>query len=343
MAIGRAAQTNFDWIVELSHALAANEHPCMMLKAAGIGCRRRFTKGAVVENKVSQNELTSDDGPNAWMARYWNSSATAPWVTLQERLDALLGPAGDAAIRVANPNAGEHVLDVGCGCGGSTLQFAHLVGKLGHVTGVDISEQMLARARERVVETGFTQVRLAVADAGSYAFEPTSFDHIYSRLGVMFFGAPVAAFANLRSALKASGRLTFLCCRTAAENTYISTAVQAARPLLPNDAVPIPGPEEPGMFSLANPARVQDILSRAGFRQIELRPHDERMRLGGPGEAVEAANFSLQFGPLTRVLSDLEPAAKEAVISAVANAYRQIDGPEGVVLQGAFWIVTAQP
>src|SRR4029078_13337672 len=92
--------------------------------------------------------------------------------------------------------------------------------------GVDISEQMLARARERVVETGFTQVRLAVADAGVYAFETTSFDHIYSRLGIMFFGAPVAAFANLRSALKASGRLTFLCCRKAKENTNISPEVQ---------------------------------------------------------------------------------------------------------------------
>ncbi|MHC2623024.1 SAM-dependent methyltransferase [Bradyrhizobium huanghuaihaiense] len=296
-----------------------------------------------MEDEVSSNEPTSDDGPNARMVRYWNSSATAPWVTLQDRLDALLGPAGDAAIREANPKSAEHVLDVGCGCGGSTLEFARLVGKLGHVTGVDISDQMLARARERVVEKGFAQVTLAVADAGSFAFEPAGFDHIYSRLGIMFFGAPVAAFDNLRSALKTSGRMTFLCCRTAAENTYISTAVQAARPLLPNDAVPIPGPDEPGMFSLANPSRVQDILGRAGFRQIELRRHDERMRLGGPGEAIEAANFSLQFGPLTRVLNDLKPAAREALISAVANAYRQIDGPEGIVLQGAFWIVTARP
>src|SRR5215470_9874270 len=151
-------------------------------------------KVATVEDEVSSNKPTPNDGPSARMARYWNSSATAPWVTLQDRLDALLGPAGDAAIREANPIAGEHVLDVGCGCGGSTLEFARLVGKLGHVTGIDISDQMLARARERVVETGSTQVTLAVADAGSYAFEPASFDHLYSRLGIMFFGAPVAAF-----------------------------------------------------------------------------------------------------------------------------------------------------
>ena len=143
------------------------------------------------------------------------------------------------------------------------------MGRSGRVLGVDISEQMLARARERVVEMGLPQVTLTLADAATFAFEPGRFDHIYSRLGIMFFGTPVTAFANLRSALKPSGRMTFLCCRTPAENTYISTAVQAARPLLPSDALPIPGPEEPGMFSLADPACVQHVLESAGFRDIK--------------------------------------------------------------------------
>jgi SAM-dependent methyltransferase len=286
---------------------------------------------------------TLNDSPGARMARYWNGSATAPWVTLQDRLDALLGPPGLVALRQANPKAGEHVLDIGCGCGATTLEFANLVGKSGRVFGVDISEQLLARARERVVEMGFSQVTLTLADAGTYPFELENFDHIYSRLGIMFFGNPVAAFANLRSALKPSGQMTFLCCRTPAENTYISTAVQAARPLLPSDAMPIPGPEEPGMFSLADPARVQHILERAGFRDIKLQRHDESMRLAGPGGAVEAANFSFQFGPLTRVLNDAPPALKEAILGAIAEAYRRIEGPEGIVVQGAFWIVSARP
>lgn len=295
-----------------------------------------------MQDKVSVGGPVPNDGPDARMARYWNGSATAPWVTLQDRLDALLGPPGTAALSQAGPKGGEHVLDVGCGCGATTLEFARLVGKPGRVLGVDISERMLARARERVVENGLTQVGLALADAGTYSFEPETFDVIYSRLGIMFFGSPVAAFANLRSALKPSGRITFLCCRTPAENTYISTAVQAAKPLLPPDAVPIPAPGEPGMFSLADPSRVQDILERAGFRDVELRRHDERMRLAGPGKAIEAADFSLQFGPLTRVLDDAPPALKEAILSAVAEAYRLIEGPEGIVAQGAFWIVSAR-
>ena len=196
------------------------------------------------------------------MARYWNGSATAPWVTLQDKLDALLGPPGLVALRQANPDAGENVLDVGCGCGATTLEFASRVGRSGRVLGVDISEQLLARARERVVEMGFSQVTLKLADAGTYPFELESFDHLYSRLGIMFFGTPVAAFANLRSALKPSGQMTFLCCRTPAENTYISTAVQAARPLLPSDAMPIPGPDEPGMFSRGPGSRSAYIGAR---------------------------------------------------------------------------------
>jgi len=315
----------------------------MTKKYQRIARKRRGQKGAVMQDKVSLSGTVPNDGPDARMARYWNDSATAPWVTLQDRLDALLGPPGVAALSQVNAGVGEHVLDVGCGCGATTLEFASRVGKSGRVFGVDISEQMLARARERVVERGLTQVGLALADAATYPFETGTFDHIYSRLGIMFFGTPVTAFANLRSALKPSGRITFLCCRTPAENTYISTAVLAAKPLLPPGAVPIPGPEEPGMFSLANPSRVQDILERAGFRDIELRRHDERMLLAGPGEAVEAANFSLQFGPLTRVLDDAAPALKEAILSAVADAYRQMEGAEGIVAQGAFWIVSARP
>jgi len=295
-----------------------------------------------MQDKVPGGSAPNDDA-GARMARYWNSPATAPWVTLQDRLDGLLAPAGAAALRQANPEAGEHVLDVGCGCGATTLEIAGAVSNRGRVFGVDVSEQMLARARERIVEKQLAQAGLALADAGTYSFEPQAYDLIYSRLGIMFFADPIAAFANLRSALKPSGRMTFLCCRTPAENTYISTAVQAARPLLPPDAVPVPGPEEPGMFSLADPSRIQHILAHAGFREIELLRHDERMRLAGPGGVVEAAEFSLQFGPLTRVLSEMAPALREAVLSKVSDVYRQIEGPEGLVLQGAFWIASARP
>ena len=158
----------------------------------------------------------------------------------------------------------------------------------------------------------------------------------------MFFGDPVAAFANLRAALKPAGRMVLLCPRTPAENRYIAEAVQAARPLLPPGAVPAANPDEPGMFSLADPERVRRILGGAGFRDVALQPVDTPMPLGGSGDAADAAAFSMQFGPLPRILTNAAPELQRAVLDAIVERYRELEGPEGIVLAGAFWIVTAR-
>ena len=229
-----------------------------------------------------------NDGPSARQVRFWNSPATASWVTLQERLDAFFMPLAQAALDHAQPAPGEHVIDVGCGCGATTLALAERVGASGNVHGVDISRPMLGRARQRVDANGPPQVTLTLADAGTHDFPPGSVDLIFSRLGVMFFGDPIAAFANLRRALKPTGRMVFACLQAPA-NPFTMTAVHAARPLLPPGTIPVPGPDEPGMFSFAEPARVQRILKAAGFAAIALLPHHERMWLAGAGEAAKAA------------------------------------------------------
>jgi SAM-dependent methyltransferase len=296
-----------------------------------------------MQSDTPSTAAPSPDSADARQVRYWNSPATAPWVTWQERLDEMFAPLTNAAMDLAKPAPGEQVLDVGCGCGATVLELARRVGIAGRVRGIDISAPMLARAENRVTAAEITGVTLTLADAATYAFEPASLDLVFSRVGVMFFGDPIGAFGNLRRALKPSGRMVFLCCRSAAENRYITTAVQAAQPLLPPGATPIPGPEEPGMFSLADPARVRRILGAAGFRDVDLQPLDQRMRLAGPGGAADGAAFSLQFGPLTRVLGEAGPALQQSILDAVTETYRRLEQPEGIMLDGAFWIVTAHP
>ena len=138
---------------------------------------------------------------------YWNSAAGAKWLTRQAETDAMLQVAQDAAIAQAAVAAGEVVLDIGCGCGASTLALAARVGPGGRVMAVDVSEAMLARAKERAKD--LPQVECLVADAAAHPFAPESFDLLFSRFGVMFFGDPAAAFAHLRKALKPSGRVVF--------------------------------------------------------------------------------------------------------------------------------------
>lgn len=284
----------------------------------------------------------SADARRAQFVRYWNSPAAMAWVTLQDRLDTMFREVSSAALDAAHPAAGERALDVGCGCGGTTLDLARRVTASGQVVGVDISTPMLERARQRATELGLQNVDLTLADAGTHPFSSASFDLVFSRVGVMFFAEPVAAFANLRRALRPSGRMVFLSCRSAAENRYITTAVEAALPLL-SDVAPGPLGANNSMFSLADATHTRALLQQAGFRDITLKPLDRKMLLGGPGAAADAAAFSMQFGPLTRVLTDATPALREGILQAVTESYKRFEGPEGIALDGAFWIVSARP
>src|ERR1700761_5240578 len=123
---------------------------------------------------------------------FWNSEATRRWVTEQARVDRLMADVTEAALSAAAPKQGESVLDVGCGTGTTVLRLADAVGPSGRVTGVDISEQQLALARERVSAAGAGNVTLMLDDAATHSFPPKGFDLCFTRFGVMFFADPIS-------------------------------------------------------------------------------------------------------------------------------------------------------
>src|SRR5882672_4013246 len=195
---------------------------------------------------------------------YWNHAGASRWVAHQERLDRSFQPIDVAVQARAAAAPDEHVVDVGCGCGGSTLALAERVGPRGSVLGVDVSAPMLARARERAASlpwVGFTE-----ADATTHRFEPDA-DLLYSRFGVMFFDDPARAFANLRAALRNSGRMCFVCWRSPAENPWFTVPVAAAERVL-GPLPPLP-PNAPSPFALADQERVHALLTSAGFRAVQ--------------------------------------------------------------------------
>jgi ubiquinone/menaquinone biosynthesis C-methylase UbiE len=145
---------------------------------------------------------------NSEQIEFWNGRPGARWVTHQETLDRVIGPIGDLAIERAAVAPGERVIDVGCGCGATTLALAAKVGVSGSMVGVDVSAQMLSRARARAEQLSGGRIELVEADASTHAF-PFSADLIFSRFGVMFFRDPILAFQNLHRALRPGGRLVF--------------------------------------------------------------------------------------------------------------------------------------
>jgi len=274
------------------------------------------------------------EAPNAAQVEYWNTATGPTWAELQEPLDRQLAPLGHAAMAALQPSAGEHVLDIGCGSGETSLGLAAAVAPGGQVTGVDISRPMLEVARRRA--EGIAALRFIEADAQTYPFAPATFDAVFSRFGVMFFADPAGAFGNVRKALKPGGRLAFVCWRAPSENPIMVLPMMAAAPFLP--AVEPPDPTAPGPFAFADPDRVRGILTKAGFSDIQITPHDEKV---GGGDLDTAVHLAMRVGPLGRMVRE-NPDAHDAVIDAVRKALAAHEGPDGVKLGSATWIVTAR-
>jgi SAM-dependent methyltransferase len=269
---------------------------------------------------------------------FWNSEATQRWVTEQKRIDRLMADVTEAALGAAAPMRGESVLDIGCGTGTTTLRLAESVGPTGKVLGVDISEQQLALARQRVAAAGITHVQLVLDDAATHGFASANFDLCFTRFGVMFFADPVAAFTNIRRGIKPSGRLLLAVFRSGSDNPWATASISAIRHLV---SPPAPlGPEEPGQFSWSDPARVRRILAGAGFRDVALTPLDLSFYLGA--NAVEAAEFATFIGQGARLLHGLPDETRQAAHIAFQGYFAQHEGPNGVSLPGALWLVSAR-
>lgn len=273
------------------------------------------------------------DPANKDQIDYWNAQAGETWATLQDKLDHQLAPLGHAAIEALSPRPGERLIDIGCGCGQTTLELASEVGANGSVLGVDISRPMLDVAAARA--EGLGNVAFLEGDAQTHAFDPGAADGVYSRFGVMFFNDPTAAFANIRKALKPKGRLAFVCWRPMAVNEWMRLPLAAALAHAPPP--PPPDPFAPGPFAFADAERVRTILAGAGFRDIDLTPYDTFIG-GHPLE--DAVSLALKVGPLGMLLRE-NPGQRDAVISAVREALAPHEGLDGVMLPAAVWIVTA--
>ena len=279
-------------------------------------------------------------GPNAEQIAYWNDAAGARWTAIQQRTDELFALVTTAALDSAGAQAGESVLDVGCGCGATVLDLARRVGSGGTVVGVDVSRPMLDLASQRVRAERLTNVTLHLADASTHPFEEAEFDLAFSRFGVMFFDDPVSAFANIRRSLRPGGRLAFLAWRPLSENPWFNVPLAAALRHVPRPDVY--DPDAPGPFSFADSDRVRRILDAAGFSAIDMQPRDAMMKLGGPNEVAQAADLASQVGPVSRALAPAGDAAQAAAKAEILKTFGELETPEGVILPAGLWFVSAR-
>lgn len=286
-------------------------------------------------------DITADEA-NAEQVEYWNGEAGQGWVERDKQMAMTLRPIGEEAVAAALIRPGEAVLDIGCGCADTSFALLEGVGVAGRVLGVDISGPMLETATTRAGQLA-DELQGAIAfehaDASVYPFEAASFDLIFSRFGVMFFADPAAAFANMRKALKPGGRIAFICWAPVPENEWITLPMSAALQYIARPE-PVP-PNSPGPFGLSDKAFTEQVLSEAGYTDINIVSTRPLMRFGHGLEREAVVDFFLDMGPASRVLIDTPPELIETVRLAMSEAImRHYDG-KTINFNASCWIVTA--
>jgi SAM-dependent methyltransferase len=282
--------------------------------------------------------LVAVDDHNADQIAYWNGPVGERWRARQRDQDTLLAPVAELLLRRAAPAPGEVVLDVGCGCGFTTLELARRVVPGGRVLAVDVSAPMLERARERA--PAHLPIEFVMADATAYPFEPAAAHLLFSRFGVMFFAEPQKSFAAMRRGLRRGARLAFACWREPQRNPWLMLPLEAACRHVPRP--PPSGPEEPGPFAFADERRVRSILSGAGFGEISLEAIELSLDLG-VGRGLEAAvETATGVGPTSRALEGQPPELRAAAAQSIRAALTRYQVGNAVALPGAIWIVTAK-
>ena len=276
---------------------------------------------------------------NTAQTEHWNTGdGVAHWVTNQARYDRMHAPFTALILAAAALRPGGTVLDVGCGCGGTTLAAARLVAP-GQAVGLDLSGPMLAQARAGAEAAGLANAVFQQGDAQVHELEPDTFGTVISRFGVMFFADPVAAFANIRSATRPGGRLVFVCWQPMAANQWMLVPGAALAEHLPP---PGPGPGDgPGMFAFADPDRLRQILAAAGWTDIGITSEHASILVGGGGSVDDTVEFLRTATQGRTMLAGADAATAARALASLRAALAPYADADGVHLGAAVWLVQA--
>lgn len=273
---------------------------------------------------------------------YWNGESGQRWAEQDALMARLLQPVGEALLDHAGLDQCHHVVDVGCGGGSQSRMLAKRLSADAKITGIDISEPLLAVAKGNNSQVENTaSIEYLLADAEEYNFPTAQFDGLFSRFGVMFFSDPIAAFTNLRKSLSDEAKLAFACWQAMEKNDWVRIPIEIAMQYVTLPDNMVPDAEAPGPFALAREERIRGILLQAGFNNIEVVSHLQEVRLGESSNLQESIREMADIAPVQRLLVGQDESVKEQVYKALETNMAQYYQDGAIVLPGAIWFVTA--
>ena len=275
---------------------------------------------------------------NAKQKDFWSGKGGDYWVEKQSEMDIMLNPLGEKALAKLDLQSNSKVLDIGCGCGATTLEIAKVVSE-GTVTGLDISVPMVEKAKSEAKIAGIANVDFKVVDVQVEQLAYEEYDSAYSRFGVMFFDDPFEAFKNIFSSLRTAGELSFVCWQDPSLNPWQSLSLQVIRGYLD---MPSPPPRSPGPFAFHEEDYVKEILEKSGFSHISFDDNKEDITMFAGKSLEEASEDYLAINPVvTEMLKDSPDDLKAKIVDSLKEAFSEFHKGDGLVFPSATWVVSA--
>ena len=276
---------------------------------------------------------------NIKQRQFWSGAGGDVWVNKQREMDIMLNPLGDRVIERLDLKSDAKIIDIGCGCGATTLEIAKKITQ-GEILGVDISEPMLDKATETAKEMSLSNISFEVKDVQVDVMPQNYFDIAFSRFGVMFFEDPFEAFKNIHSSLKKDGLLSFVCWQNASLNPWQSLSIQVIKEFLD---LPAPAPKSPGPFAFEDKTYLEDILRESGFKGLEILDNQEDIIMFSGKSIREACEDYLTINPVvTEMLKNSKPQLTEEILEALVIKFSNFHKNDGLLFPSATWIVTAK-
>ena len=276
---------------------------------------------------------------NIKQRQFWSGAGGDVWVNKQREMDIMLNPLGDRVIERLDLKSDAKIIDIGCGCGATTLEIAKKITQ-GEILGVDISEPMLDKATETAKEMSLSNISFEVKDVQVDVMPQNYFDVAFSRFGVMFFEDPFEAFKNIHSSLKKDGLLSFVCWQNASLNPWQSLSIQVIKEFLD---LPAPAPKSPGPFAFEDKTYLEEILRESGFKGLEILDNQEDIVMFSGKSIREACEDYLTINPVvTEMLKNSKPELTEEILEALVIKFSNFHQNDGLLFPSATWIVTAK-
>jgi ubiquinone/menaquinone biosynthesis C-methylase UbiE len=253
----------------------------------------------------------------------WNAMAPG-WEAARQDLWELSRPVSEWLVERLDPRPGQTVLDLAAGLGDTGLLAARRLGEMGRVIVTDFAPEMVAAARRRAAELGIANAEFRELDAERMALEAGSVDGVTCRWGYMLMPDPGAALGETYRVLRPAGRLTFSVFGAPERNPWASLV---GRILVAEGHLAPAAPGAPGIFALSDPARVRDLVHRAGFEAPELADVSFMWRF--PTRDAYWWFLTEMAGAIAPVLRGLTPAAQAHVrarFDDLAGSYRSGEG-----------------